>query len=281
MTRPDTEPRPDPREEEVRRRLADARHVEPLPVDVATRLDRVLAQLAEGEPLPSSVDELSVRRRRRAAGLLAAAAAVTVVGLGLGQVLPGAGSDAGSNADEIAASVDREAAERSTSADDEAAADAGDAAGRTLTEDGGADGSLVDPGDAPSEGDAAASAPAPEAAELNAFVTPPGRPVRVRSERFAADALRARDVVDGSRSGDRGTEDRGNRGRGDRGGTKPDLAFFECTPADWGAGVAVPVLYDDEPHVLVFRAPAGDSQVADLLQCGTGETLRSTTLPAG
>lgn len=278
MTRPDTEPRPDPREEEVRRRLADARHVEPLPVDVATRLDRVLAQLAEGEPLPSSVDELSVRRRRRAAGLLAAAAAVTVVGLGLGQVLPGAGNDAGSDADETAASVDRQAAERSTSADDEAA---GDAAGGTLAEADGGDGLLVDPGDAPSEGDAAASVEAPAAGELNAFVTPPGRPVRVRSERFAADALRARDVVDGSRSGDRGSEDRGNRGRGDRGGAKPDLAFFECTPADWGPGVAVPVLYDDEPHVLVFRSPAGDSQVADLLQCGTGETLRSTTLPAG
>lgn len=280
MTRPDTEPRPDPREEEVRRRLADARHVEPVPVDVATRLDRVLAQLAEGEHLPSSVEELSVRRRRRAAGLLAAAAAVTVVGLGLGQVLPGAGSDAGSNADETAAIVDREAAERSTSVDDEVD---GDAAGGAVAEDGGADGSLADGGDAPAEGDATASAAAPETSALNAFVTPQGRPVRVRSERFAADALRARDVVDGSRSGDRGAETRGNRGRGrgDQHRAQPDLAFFECTPADWGAGVAVPVLYDDEPHVLVFRAPAGDSQVADLLQCGTGETLRSTTLPAG
>ncbi|MDN4161159.1 hypothetical protein [Nocardioides abyssi] len=264
MSRPGTDDQLDPREEEVRRRLADARHVEPVPVDVAGRLDRVLAELAAGEDVPSSVDELAVRRRRRAAGLLAAAAVVTVAGLGLGQVLPGSGGsdDSGSAADSVAG-LDRDAAGRSTAAKESAAAEPGDGAGG---------------GSAANEGKGeglAAGAAVPEAATtLDAFVTPPGRPVRVRPERFAADALRARDVVDGGRDTDRGRPGGGKRRDGEQ-------TFFECTPADWGPGVAVPVLYDDEPHVLVFRAPAGDSQVADLLQCGTGEILRSTTLPAG
>jgi len=75
---------------QVRRLLVDARHGEPIPVDVAARLERVLEQLAvEG---PDAVDpvapviDLGARRRRRAAGLLAVAAAVVVVGVALGQV---------------------------------------------------------------------------------------------------------------------------------------------------------------------------------------------------
>ncbi|MDN4172287.1 hypothetical protein QWY28_04990 [Nocardioides sp. SOB77] len=256
MSRPVTgrEPLPDPREDEVRRRLADARHVEPVPVDVAARLDRVLAQLAEGDDVPSSGDELARRRRRRAAGLLAAAAVVTVAGLGLAQVLPGSVDDNGASA---GSSAPRDVAASGPVAELEERRDGlvEDSAGRTAAE-------------------------VPESTDsLSAYDASPS-PRRLRPDHFAADALRARELVDGV--GDRRQPAPAPLSSDPDSSTdKAPDSFFECTPADWGSGVAVPVLYDGEPHVLVFRAPAGDSQVADLLQCGTGEILRSTTLPAG
>ncbi|MDN5893637.1 MAG: hypothetical protein L0H93_06375 [Nocardioides sp.] len=95
--------------EEVRRLLADARHEEPMPADVASRLDGVIADLGadlstnraagpavDPEP-PASVTPL--RRRSKLPQALLAAAAVVAVGFGITQVLPsgedGAG-DAGS-----------------------------------------------------------------------------------------------------------------------------------------------------------------------------------------
>jgi hypothetical protein len=75
-----------PEIEAVRRLLSDARHTEPMPDDVATRLDRALADLARepGQDTSADVVPLDVegrRRRRRAAGLLVAAAAVVVGGV--------------------------------------------------------------------------------------------------------------------------------------------------------------------------------------------------------
>jgi hypothetical protein len=54
---------------------------------------------------------------------------------------------------------------------------------------------------------------------------------------------------------------------------------FACPTASWGKGVVVAVRYDGDPAFVAFRAPMGDVQVVDVLQCGTGELLRSTTLP--
>ena len=93
----DEEPTLTPAQEaEVRRLLAEARHAEPIPDDVADRMDRALAGLAPGSPAP--VTGLASRRRRTALGLLAAAAAVVVVGVGLGQVLGTGGEPAGDSA---------------------------------------------------------------------------------------------------------------------------------------------------------------------------------------
>ncbi|HEX3930338.1 MAG TPA: hypothetical protein VHW64_06510 [Nocardioides sp.] len=64
---------------DVRRLLAEARHDEPMPADVAARLDDVLAGLAErprGDGGASVVPIGSRRRRRAVAGWLTAAAAV-------------------------------------------------------------------------------------------------------------------------------------------------------------------------------------------------------------
>ena len=54
---------------------------------------------------------------------------------------------------------------------------------------------------------------------------------------------------------------------------------FACEPAGFGDGTLVPVLYDEMPAVLAYRPPTDDAQVVDLLQCGTGDVLRTTTLP--
>ncbi len=83
----------------VRRLLADARSTEPMPDDVAARMDAVLADLAAGatqapvEPAAPAQEHpvvvaLSRQRRRRAAGMLVAAAAIVVGGVVVAQHLP-------------------------------------------------------------------------------------------------------------------------------------------------------------------------------------------------
>ncbi|WP_395690333.1 hypothetical protein [Nocardioides sp.] len=82
-------------DEQVCRLLAEARHEDPIPPDVAARLDGVLADLRSDRPVPSSVADLAAARRRRRAGvLLAAAAAVVVAGVGVGW-LRGLGAQGG------------------------------------------------------------------------------------------------------------------------------------------------------------------------------------------
>lgn len=108
-----------PEQEEVRRLLAEARHVDPMPDDVVDRLDQVLAGLAteSGDDRvaapAASVVSLASRRRHRAKTALVAAAAVVAVGIGLGQVI-GDGVGVGGGADSTAASS---AQERESSAD--------------------------------------------------------------------------------------------------------------------------------------------------------------------
>jgi hypothetical protein len=108
-----------PEQEEVRRLLAEARHVDPMPDDVVDRLDQVLAGLAteSGDDRvaapAASVVSLASRRRHRAKTALVAAAAVVAVGIGLGQVI-GDGVGGGGGADSTAASS---AQERESSAD--------------------------------------------------------------------------------------------------------------------------------------------------------------------
>ena len=89
----------------ISRLLAEARHDEPIPVDVAARLDVVLGDLSADDvekveavgtgPSMSTVTELAgVRHRRRKAGrLLLAAAAVVVGGVAVGQNLDSTGMD--------------------------------------------------------------------------------------------------------------------------------------------------------------------------------------------
>jgi hypothetical protein len=92
----------------VRRLLAQARHDEPLPDDVATRLDEVLADLRAEDPPRPVVDLAAARRRRtRIRNGLVAAAAVVLVGFGISRVdlsgMSADSSDAGASSDSAAA----------------------------------------------------------------------------------------------------------------------------------------------------------------------------------
>ena len=239
---PDQEPDPTPEQErEVRRLLADARHSEPMPTDVAARLDRVLADLAGQDRTPhdgdeaaaASVTSLASRRRRRVTALLVAAAAVVAVGVGVDQLTHAGFSGSGS------ATSDKS----TVSSDSAGSAGSGDRPqrhrGKVTKQD-----SLLN------------GAMAPETSTL----------VRVRPHHFSADVTRARKLTLRSAELDATGEARGNK--------------LDCTTGDWGSGTFVPVLYGGHRGVLVFRAVNGDTQVVDLFGCGSSDVLRSITLPA-
>ncbi len=244
---PDQEPDLTPEQErEVRRLLADARHHEPMPTDVAARMDRVLSDLAAqpggagpDEEQGASVVALASRRRRRVTSLLVAAAAVVALGVGLGQL-----TDLGSGS-----SSSDSAADRGMATADSAGSGAGSEAG-----------GKEDSPEPSTNGLASGAAP------QMAFA----HPVRIRPDHFSADVARARHRSDKSASYDARDLDALEKASGK----------IDCTPADWGSGTFVPVVYDGHPGVLAFRAVNGDTQVADLFGCGSSKVLRSITLPA-
>lgn len=243
---PPYEPEATPQQQEaVRRLLAESSHREPLPPEVAARLDGVLAGLvAEGpraiDPPPPAphqavVVDLGARRRRRVVSLLGAAAAVVVVGVGVTQVVDtssGGDSSADSSAadaPEAAADAEAEAAEPSKSAQEAA------------------------PGVPPPAG----------AADMPASVPP----ISADSFGDAVLGLRPAAVVQSS--------DRVSLS----GGQLTSAPMFVCDATSWGDGLLLAVRYAGNPAVLAYRPPVGDTQVVDLLQCGTAEVVRSTTIP--
>lgn len=105
--------------------LADARHDEPVPPEVAARLDEALAGLRAEEPSDTNVVPLR-RRAGRLPRYLLAAAAVVAIGYGstqvIGNTLGGATDDGGSAGGSVAedSGADRDAAsgEAPSGADD-------------------------------------------------------------------------------------------------------------------------------------------------------------------
>jgi hypothetical protein len=260
-------------EADLRRLLAEARHDDPVPDDVAARLDRVLAQLAaaDSEHDPDRVVELASRRRRNAATLLVAAAAIIAVGLGISRVIPSGGDARQSDTASSAATARGGSGPEAPTDQLEAMA----------------------PGKI-------RPAPVPRSA-LNTvssnhfttdvrrvgFVAAFGRRSMAYGEAFAStphtqDAPRPSSPVDRNRL-DAAESDGATELAGQPGTVTADGAnlrsLYDCAPAAWGRGRLAPVLYDGEPAVLAFRKPMGDSQVVDLLECGTGDILRSVTLP--
>ena len=235
------EPELTPQEQEVRRLLADARHAEPMPAEVVSRLDRVLAGLADEPARVAPVADLATRRRR-AAGLLVAAAAVLVVGIGLGQLgVPGGFSGSAEES-----SADREVVS------ERAAGGAADA-----QEDG--DAASAPEESAPQDAEALPDSPAsgavsPKTLTASAFSDQVSDLQRALPRSSAAPVVK-----------------RWSRTR---------AAARACEAPSWGEGTFVAVRYDGFPGVVVFRSANGDTQVADLYLCGATEPERSITLPA-
>lgn len=269
-------------EARLRRLLGRARHDEPVPEDVAARLDDVLARLdddaaphalhddldgyaaaarAAGAPRPTA----TVRRPRRGLVLLVAAAAVVVAGVGVDAVVDRTQGGGDTAASEVAAdgeladptegrASDQDLAELES--EEQAEAYALDASPEAATDGGAVSGSMM--------------------AVPDDLLAVGGRLVEVEERSFADVAER----LQGRLSGEQRTAARTQGPELLRDAApRVQRAWQGCTPPEVGPGTPVAVLYDGSPAVLVLRPVEGATQVAALLQCGTGEVLRSVTLP--
>jgi hypothetical protein len=226
-------------EARVARLLADARVEEPMPPEVAARLDRVLEGMAGEHVLgpgevPAPVVDLAARRRRRVVTLLAAAAAVVVAGVGVGQLVNNQNGDDSDGANTAIEGEDQAGG----GADRDQFSDAQPSEAPPLTED-----------------------------QVRAL----GPPARMSAGSFADDVRRLQD-----RPGVR--TDALSGPMRDRDLAAPGMDF-SCGPADYGVGKLMAVRYNGMPAVLAYRPPKGDTQVVELLQCGSADLMRSTTVP--
>lgn len=241
---------PTPEEEaRLRRLLAESRADEPMPDHVAQRLDDTLAELGQERAHGAAdVVPLDLRRRRRTVtGLLAAAAVVVVAGVGVTEVLRN-GDDEGvqSSAGQAASPPDRSALEEGAAADDGASSPDEALEDRAAADSGG-----VERKDAPLE-----------------VHDGPWQAPRIGEQRLKRDALRVRRALPP-----------GAMNRYDEAVLWAPNEFT-CEPVNWGTGVFVGVRYAGSNAVLALREPSKQNQVVEVLQCGTGEALRSVTLTA-
>jgi len=244
-------------EADVRRLLAQARHDEPVPADVAARLDEALAGLVADEGVDDLevfdsesapvTDLAGVRHRRRKAGrLLLAAAAVVVAGVAVGQNLGSTGAGDADSAD---------------GGGDSLAEAPGGAVDRAQEEAGGAS------EDSPDEG-------AQPSAPTDGLPDQLRAPIPLTSENFAADV--ARELA-------RTPELRLEVSTQNLNGVTAYASAnsdFVCAAGAYGEGAALPAYYDAEEAVLVLRRPRSGLQRVDLLTCGTAVELNSVELPA-
>ena len=229
-------------DQEVQRLLADARHTEPMPPDVAARMDRVIADLADEPSRRAPVVHLAARRRR-VASLLVAAAAVAVVGIGIGQVVgtSGNGGDSDTASDAGGSAVEGEAP-------------------NSLNGDAGADQGADS--DAP-------SARQPDTLTGESFV-PANKLPQVSPDALSRDLAKVQSFADRAELAAAPTDSVSAYRRVSR----------ACRSGDWGSGTFVPVRYGSQPAVVAFRRPLGDVQVAEVYLCGNPDPVRSLTLPA-
>lgn len=260
-----TDPLTPAREDAVRRALADAGGPVSMPGEVAARIDGVIAELAaertagsrppggvhESHPEAPAVvvplDPAALRRRRRVRILFGAAAAVAAVAVGVGVV-----SDQRSSEDLSAA---HELAQDDSGRDSATATD--EAGGGNLEE-------------VPES----AAAPSADGPGAEMYVAPrrvttdqPVREVRVSHLREDLVALQHL-TLPHPREVDY------------TGATLTAPADFMCEQAGFGLGQLVGVRYDGKPAIVAFRLPVGSTQVAEVLACGTGDVLHSTSLAA-
>ncbi len=238
-----------------------------IPDDVALRLDDVLAGLASerggsqpADPVPAGgpvlpdevtgVTQLATRRRKRWPQLLVAAAAVSVIGIGLGNLL----GDGSLNA----TSQDSSAGAAHSTAED------GAVAGGDMAEDNGSEAEADKPADAMSSD---GKAVAPEVQRDHGPTELAERPLRprLRSDSLTVGLQRievfslAVPVAE----------------------TKRRWALACVQPQTGPGDEWLPVRLDGEPAVLVLRAPAGGRRTADVFTCDDAtDPAASTTVDA-
>lgn len=230
-------------EARIRELLSGARATGPMPADVAARLDAALVDLAAerglADPVPAD-NVIPITRTRRHRVVTVLGAAAAVAVFGLGV---GAVLNGESGEDEGADSSAGSAVERGD--EDLAHEEAADDVPREAETANSGDGDIRD-----------------EEYQLGdrAYAVHPGH--------LSDDLARLQDLVlpePGAADYDRGLV---HAPKG-----------FTCELTTSGRGVVVGVRYDGSPAFVRFLEPVGDSQVVEVLQCGTGDILRSTTLP--
>lgn len=232
---PSGEDRPlDPAQEQaVSDLLAGARAERSVPADVSARLDDVLAGLVADR---AGVD-LAGRRRRRWPGLLVAAAAVTVVGLGLGNVLETGLGGAADQSGGAGVASDESQVEAGPEADAPAGA-------RAETDDGAAAGPKVSP-DSP----------------LAGSTDPVRRLMRLRSDSLALDVQRLAEFALVT----------------DQGRSAPQALAACARPEAARNAEVLAVRFDGAPATLVLRAPQDGVRRADVYACDDATAPLATT----
>lgn len=259
----------DPAFDELRALLADARASEPVPDDVAARLDATLASLqaeraAESEPGTAVVVPL---RRRLAPRLLVAAAAMVVIAtgsVGIARVV----SDTGGN--------DAVTADNATAADDADAGSVESVAPRS-----------VDPAQELDSGDMAYAKATVELSSAT-FAQDAARVMRDAATAAKAQAPTTGSLDTGSIPGSEPLADESADGTAP---TAPPLtattgrldmllhqAIEACLGPEAAAAVTLSATLDDAPVALVFRPPTESGQLVEAWSCDGTELLASATV---
>jgi hypothetical protein len=229
--------------EAVRRALADARATEPLPADVAARLDHALDGLyAERSTAAPAVASLDARRRRRnAARMLVAAAAVVVGGFGVDAMVGHdlIGSQSADNAG--GSEIDRDGGVRApveapSATPPDSSLGEGNTSAPGATKD--LSGFLVNGLDAPLGANA-----------FQGFLSG-GDLYSLHHDSLTADATGALTVA-----------------------RMMEKALTVCVAPTDGESVLL-VRYDGRPAALRIRKPHGNEQLVDLYYCPTGHSGR-------
>ena len=238
----------------VRDLLATARVTEPVPTDVAARLDDTLARL-KSERLESGdarQPAAVVPLRRRAAPFLAAAAVVAVIGgVAIGQILHGGSGGSANTA-------------------------SSDAAGGSSEEQSSA---------IPRSPQDTARAQAPEGRKYSSHALP-----ELTSGTFPADAARVMqglsDRAPTPAAGSPSADDLDQAGSPKSALTAPPVVATpgllplqpSCPGPDAPGAVVVPATLDGRPVALVFRAPSAAAQEVEAWSCDGGTELAAASV---
>ncbi|HEY0644524.1 MAG TPA: hypothetical protein VGD39_13945 [Nocardioides sp.] len=241
-----------PEQERVRRLLADARHAGPTPPEVVARLDETLASLVAergGAPLEDAPREDGRSRPDRDSAPVVDLGARRRRMVGVGLLAAAAVVVAGVGIGQVVPDMQ--------------GSDDSSASGGVASDSGGTSRELGDQSDDAGADAGSGSAEAPESMKSQA--PQPGLPaISLTDPDLSSRLLDLR-------------RDAATRTRGQP--LTPDV-LGTCLMRGIGPGRRLLVDVDGEPGAVVYRRPSGDTQEAAIFVCGSGESVRTLTLPA-